>query len=419
MTACAPVKISAYFSSLAVGAGYLSDRNSMNSRSLGKVTPAFLCALAAGVCIGWFSKSIVASSDVASKAGKNGNATENAQPRNDLSNESFPTKGSRRAEDKVLSASGTRVYLMADIFAIPTTAFAQELSKLIHDSDVTPDSLERQAALLRGMDAEKALATFFEYKKAYMGNLSGFDPKLSSLLQVAGTLDGRGCADKILQASPNGIPEIGGLMHGWAKTQPAEAAEWFNRLPTEYPMFRNALHGVFFGLAETDPAYARKTFASLNRESLRPEDYLVAAESVTSSLISFHSVESAASHIQSLPDDLRTVTLERAMWSFDRRPPGEMVPFLAEYGSQSLPVRQRASTQLRQWAGAEPQAALEWATQFSADNTDPSMGIDFFRTVGKTIEKPLLQEWLKGHSAHPATLAATDILRGEESASQN
>lgn len=144
----------------------------------------------------------------------------------------------------------------------------------------------------------------------------------------------------------------------------------------------------------------------------------MAAESVTSSLLSFHSVKSAASHIQSLPEDLRTITLERAMWSFDRRPPGEMVPFLAEYGSHSLPVRQRASTQLRQWAGAEPQAALEWATQFSADNTDPSVGIDFFRTVGGTIEKPLLQEWLKEQPAHSATSAATDILRGE-SASQN
>ncbi|MES2659080.1 MAG: hypothetical protein V4689_10715 [Verrucomicrobiota bacterium] len=243
-----------------------------------------------------------------------------------------------------------------------------------------------------------------------MGNLSAFDPKLSSLLQQAATMDGRGCADKILQASPDGIPEIGGLLHGWAKTQPAEAAEWFNRLPEEYPMFRNALHGMMFGLGETDPAYARKTFASLNRESLRPEDYLVAAESVTSSLISFHSAESAAAHIESLPEDLRSVTLERAMWSFDRRAPGEMVPFLAEYGVQSAPVRQRADSQLRQWAGAEPQAALEWATQFSADNKDPAVGINFFRTVGGTIDKPLLQKWLKEHPDHPATPAATDML---------
>lgn len=133
----------------------------MNIRSLGKITPAIFCALAAGIGIGWFSKSIVASSEVASKSGKNGDATD-AHPRNDLSNETLPTKGSRRAKDKVLSASGTRVYLMADIFAIPTTAFAQELSKLIHDSDVTPDSLERRAALLRGMDAEKNLRAGYE-----------------------------------------------------------------------------------------------------------------------------------------------------------------------------------------------------------------------------------------------------------------
>lgn len=391
----------------------------MSTRRLGKITPAFFCALAAGIGIGWFSKSMVVSSEVASNAGGSGNATGNAHPRNGLPNESVPTKGARRAEDKLPSASGARVYRLADISAIPTTAFAQELSKLIHDSDVTPDSLERQAALLRGMDAEKALATFFEYKKTYMGNLAGFDPKLSSLLQVAGSLDGRGCADKILHTSPNGIPEIGGLLHGWAKTRPGEAAEWFNKLPAEYPMYRNALHGVLFGLAETDPAFARTTFTSLNRESLPPEDYLVAAESVTSSLISFHSVESAASHIQSLPEDVRTITLERAMWSFDRRSPGEMVPFLAEYGVQSLPVRQRADTQLRQWAGAEPQAALEWATQFSADNKDPSVGIEFFRTVGNTIDKPLLQEWLKGNPAHPATVAATEILGGEEGASKN
>ncbi len=368
--------------------------------------------------IGWFLKSMVASSEVTSKAGGSGNAMANADPRNHLSNESIPTKGARRAEGKVKPASGARVYQMADISAIPTAAFARELSKLIHDSDVTPDSLERQAALLRGMDAGKAMATFFEYKKTYMGNLAEFDPKLSGLLQVAGSLDGRGCADTILHASANGIPEIGGLLHGWAKTRPAEAAEWFNRLPAEYPMYRNALHGVFFGLAEKDPAFARTTFTSLNRESLPPEDYLVAAESVTSSLISFHSAEAAASHIQSLPEDLRAITLERAMWTFDRRPPGDMVPFLAEHGVQSPRVRQRADTQLSQWAGADPQAALEWATQFSANNKDASVGVEFFRTVGKTIEKPLLQEWLKGHPAHPATVAATEILGGEASAPQ-
>ena len=66
----------------------------MNIRSLGKITPAFFCALAAGIGIGWFSKLIVASSEVASKSGKNRDATEFAHPRNDLSNETFPTKGS-------------------------------------------------------------------------------------------------------------------------------------------------------------------------------------------------------------------------------------------------------------------------------------------------------------------------------------
>ena len=112
----------------------------MSIRRLGKITPAFLCALAAGMGIGWFLKSMVASSEVTTKAGGSGNAMANADPRNHLSNESIPTKGARRDEGKVKPASGARVYQMADISAIPTAAFARELSKLIHDSDVTPDS---------------------------------------------------------------------------------------------------------------------------------------------------------------------------------------------------------------------------------------------------------------------------------------
>jgi hypothetical protein len=107
---------------------------------------------------------------------------------------------------------------------------------------------------------------------------------------------------------------------------------------------------------------------------------------------------------------MRVPAIEQSLWSVDRRPVEEMVPWLATYARDSGSIRRTVHTQLAQWARADPTAALAWASDISATEPDHDFGNGLFQNVAGNIDPQSLQTWLNSHPEHPASMTANEIL---------
>jgi hypothetical protein len=175
-------------------------------------------------------------------------------------------------------------------------------------------------------------------------------------------------------------------------------------------MYKGALHGLFFGIAESNPGYAQQAFDALDAETMKPGDLQTASSSVTSSLISSHGTSAAAAFVQTLPEEMRVISIERSLWSVDRCPVEDMVPWLATFAKDSKSIRHTVNGQLAQWSRADPTSALSWVSNMSPNDADPALGNEFFRQVGTNIDPQALKTWLHQHPDHPAAQTAYQIL---------
>lgn len=305
--------------------------------------------------------------------------------------------------------------LQDEFAAMPVADFAHELALMLRSLEYTPEFLERKAAMLRYMDSEHAIATYLEYKKMCGMPLERWDSNVMSLITRAAMLDGQSCVEKLLKDGTLNVGEIGPLMHGWAKGNPAAAIAWYNgEHPDEFNL-RDASHGLFFGLAEGNPDFAMQAYRTLMEDQVDETCIRTAGLGLLSSLMTSSSVETAARFANELPDELKLQILEGNTWCYDRQPVNEVVPWLAEYATDSFPLRHVVSNQLGQWARTDPSAALDWASQYASGANGSDVANGFFANVANNLDAATLQTWIQTHPDHPAINYGKAALQAKES----
>jgi hypothetical protein len=300
---------------------------------------------------------------------------------------------------------------LAAVRSMPTDAFAREMAALLKSEELTPDVLERKMALLRGMDAEKALATYTTYKNLFGLGHDQTDPKMVCLINWVGHLGGANLINEVITKQPSQI-DIGAYVHGWAEEHPDQAVDWYNDLPGDSPIRKYSLHGLFFGLAQRSPEIATETFEAMKKNgNLQPAELSTMAESIFGSLFSFQSMDATKTFVSTLPEPLRITALEKNTWCFDRRPPSDLVPLLASYQGDSQVLAAQTQSNLSRWTAANPADALSWAGDYASENDDQANATRYFASVAKSVDPGLLQNWLKTHPQHPAATLARQLLQ--------
>lgn len=325
---------------------------------------------------------------------------------NEKVREVAPEKNRKATE--ILELANYEAYL-TQIGALSSKDYSHELASLLRKPYPTAEDLERMADFLRVIDGEKALETYFEYKKMYGISIGQNVNELRSLLTQAGEMDGARLVDRILSESPEGMAEFGSFVHGWAKANPEQVLDWWLDMPSDDPMYEQSLGGLFWGLVEYDPEYAFETFSALNLDALKPEDRSIAGTNVAGALLRAYGTDGMEEWVRTLPKDLQARSVEWSLRWLGDYSAEEVVPWLSDHAGDSSSINQVMNWRAEQWARSDPAAALEWANNYAYEGP-AEQSRQTFENIARTVDNQSLSNWYFGNPQHPYSSIARDIL---------
>ena len=246
--------------------------------------------------------------------------------------------------------------------ALTPEAFGQRYAELLAGANSAETLLER-AIMLTSLDADRAIASYLAYK-----TLTGVAPgkmslEIQPMLTVAGQCDGAGMMTAMQKLAPDFF-EVASLVHGWALSDPSAAVAWYNGLPDDAAQQRKGgLKGLMYGLAQRDAGVAKEVFHSLSTE-----DQATSGSLLTQSVLSTHGTDAVDRLLTGLPPAVVRQCLDGSFERGARRPPPEMVPWLATHLGTSGTVDQIFLQSWSSWATSAPAEAERWRTAAVAAN---------------------------------------------------
>jgi RNA polymerase sigma-70 factor (ECF subfamily) len=251
-------------------------------------------------------------------------------------------------------AESKMVALMQRAKQMSTAAFGDRMAELLTATDSIETTTEC-TAMIAAINGERMAACYAAFKKRKGIPADQGANKLLPLLIAAGQRDGRNAVNA-LQAAGHYIPELSSLIHGWVLSEPGAAVSWFNEQNDKAPA--EALSGLIWGLGQKDSNLAKSVFDNLN-----PEDQARSAGPLARSLLTTHGAAAVDSLIQGLPPELAQKCLDGAMERIQRRPPAEVVPWLAGKLATFPALSDNYETALQRWTITDPDAAHRWQAQ--------------------------------------------------------
>jgi hypothetical protein len=223
-----------------------------------------------------------------------------------------------------------------------------------------PDNHIRRALCLDACDGERATAFYREFKRRKGMTFKEDSLQLREFFTIVGKHDGSGFMKQILEASPQGVAELGSLTHGWAAANPQEAVAWLNSLPEGTTYYKQALDGAMWGIAETSPATALKVYLELD-----PADRNTGtAHNIANSTVMNHGVKGFSEFLATVTDEndrkqFITTGMEYGM----REPPGDFVKWMADPLETAPYLKNSFARMANRWAATAPGEAMEWLSQ--------------------------------------------------------
>jgi hypothetical protein len=222
-----------------------------------------------------------------------------------------------------------------------------------------PDNHLKKALFLSACDAERATAFYLEFKRR-----NGLKVQDNAMLQefftIVGKRDGKEFMEQLLAASPEGVPEIDNVVHGWAVANPQQAVDWLNTIPDGSPYYGIALKGLIWGLAESSPSTAVQVYEQLDAADRNG----ATARNLILGTLQNHGMKGIYEMVTSAGnEENRRQFLAAGMESGTGRPPAEYVKWMAEPLESAPDLRGHFERMASRWAANAPDEAMNWLMQ--------------------------------------------------------
>lgn len=241
--------------------------------------------------------------------------------------------------------------------ALSSSAFGTRMAELMTATDSIATISER-AAMIATMDGDRMAASYVAYKKKLGIGVNEHCQELRTLLVAAGQRDGLHAFTAMQSISPE-FPEMSSLVHGWVLTDPNAVVQWFNAREDKAP--GQALVGLIWGLGQKGGTLAKNAF-----QSLSPEDQSNSAYDLARSMTTTHGLKALDDLMVAVSPNLTQKLIDGALERINRRPPDEVVPWLAAKLETNPKLISQLKSALDKWVIADPTAAKQWQEQMSS-----------------------------------------------------
>lgn len=249
------------------------------------------------------------------------------------------------------------VSLMRRASQMSTAAFGDRMAELLTATDSLEVTTEC-TAMIATINGERMAACYDAFKKRKGMDSEQNSDRLRPLLMAAGQRDGLNTVRAMRAVAPAFV-EMDTLVHGWMLSEPGAVVTWFNEQDDQTQ--QQALTGLVWGLGQNDFKSAKTVFDSFSQE-----DQARSAVALSRSLITNHGVAAVDHLIEGLSPELAQQCLDGALNRIQRRPPSEVVPWLAAKSASFPDLSDNYAVALKRWFKTDPAAAQRWQDQSQA-----------------------------------------------------
>ncbi len=319
-------------------------------------------------------------------------------------------------ESPVATAAAARVAAeLTNLKNLSDADFARSLTDawLAHGE---PDSLLRQGLLVNACDSGKAMAFYTEYKRRKgLSTQQDGGQELREFMTMAGKRYGQEFVTKLIEANPQGVPDLDSLMHGWVMAEPTQAVEWLNALTVDSPIYSNAVQGIVWGLGETAPATAAGVFLKLPAGERDGKLYW----SLSSSAVKGHGIAGLNEIAARIPDESeRRQLLISGMTYAMREAPADFINGIASHLTTAPELQGPFQTMAGRWVEAAPTEAVAWLGENGTSGTGAANAAGLVIMARQLSQAGLggtVNTWLAANPQAPGRAAIEAGLQTEES----
>ncbi|MEK7953909.1 hypothetical protein [Luteolibacter soli] len=260
------------------------------------------------------------------------------------------------------------------------------------------ENLLRKALFAEACDSDKAKAFYEEFKRRK--GLSPQDEGGSQLWEFmfqAGKRFGGDFMQKYTEAYPQGTRELDTIVHGWVSSDATAAVEWLNGLPEDCPYYSKALKGIVWGIGDTAPDFAARTFLNLPEEE-RNQKF----ESLGGGAINGRGITGLVEIAAQLPEakDREKLVMSSLMHSM-KQPPEDFVSGMAGQLA-AIPRLSGAFQEMAgRWVRSSPTDAIAWMGN-NADGADQAAALGLMAgQLSRAGRGDAVDQWLVAHPKSP------------------
>lgn len=217
----------------------------------------------------------------------------------------------------------------------------------------------------------------------------------------AGQRFGGDFVQKLTEAYPQGTRELDTIIHGWVSSDATQAVEWLNALPEDCPYYSKALKGIVWGIGETAPDFAARTFLNLPEEE-RNQKF----ESLGGGAINGRGITGLNEIAAQLPEakDREKLMMDSLPFSMKEQPEdfvSGMAGNLSSVPKLSGAFREMAG----RWVQSSPADAIAWLEN-NADGQNQAVALGLMAgQLSRVGQGEAVDKWLAAHPNSPGHAA--------------